>query len=72
MEQVYFYADTIKLVGDLRTPPAGGRWPGLVFTGPFTGVRDQITGRAAAVVRLGTVRKCDRASFLAVPSVKFR
>jgi pimeloyl-ACP methyl ester carboxylesterase len=31
-------------VGDLRAAPPGGRAPGLVFTGPFTGVRDQVTG----------------------------
>ncbi len=44
MERVEFRADGITLVGDLRTPAAGGRAPGLVFTGPFTGVRDQVTG----------------------------
>lgn len=44
MERVEFGADGITLVGDLRVPPAGGRAPGLVFTGPFTGVRDQVTG----------------------------
>ena len=27
-----------------RAWAAGGRAPGLVFTGPFTGVRDQVTG----------------------------
>ena len=44
MERVEFEADGITLVGDLRAPPAGDRVPGLVFTGPFTGVRDQVTG----------------------------
>lgn len=44
MERVELDADGITLVGDLRVPPAGGRAPGLVFTGPFTGVRDQVTG----------------------------
>jgi fermentation-respiration switch protein FrsA (DUF1100 family) len=44
MERVEFEADGITLAGDLRVPSAGDRAPGLVFTGPFTGVRDQVTG----------------------------
>jgi uncharacterized protein len=44
MERVEFGADGITLTGDLRVPSAGDRGPGLVFTGPFTGVRDQVTG----------------------------
>jgi len=44
MEPVEWDADGVKLVGDLRAPSHGGRAPGLVFTGPFTGVRDQVTG----------------------------
>lgn len=47
MQRVEFDADGITLVGDLRVPSSGGRAPGLVFTGPFTGVRDQVTGRYA-------------------------
>lgn len=45
MERVEWTADDLTLVGDLRVPSArDGRAPGLVFTGPFTGVRDQVTG----------------------------
>ena len=44
MERVKLEADGVMLVGDLRVPAVGGRAPGLVFTGPFTGVRDQVTG----------------------------
>ena len=44
MERVELEADGLTLVGDLRVPSPGGRAPGLVFTGPFTGVRDQVTG----------------------------
>jgi hypothetical protein len=44
MERVEFEADGLTLVGDLRTPSAADRLPGLVLTGPFTGVRDQVTG----------------------------
>jgi len=44
VERVDWEADGLTLVGDLRVPSPGGRAPGLVFTGPFTGVRDQVTG----------------------------
>jgi fermentation-respiration switch protein FrsA (DUF1100 family) len=44
MDRVEFEADGLTLVGDLRAPASGGPAPGLVFTGPFTGVRDQVTG----------------------------
>lgn len=44
MERVEFEADGLTLVGDFRVPASGGPAPGLVFTGPFTGVRDQVTG----------------------------
>ena len=46
-ERVAFAADEIELVGDLQLPESGGRVPGLVFSGPFTGVRDQVTGAYA-------------------------
>ena len=36
--------DGRTLAGDLRVPGGVGARPGLVFTGPFTGVRDQVTG----------------------------
>ncbi|MEU1727743.1 alpha/beta hydrolase [Nonomuraea sp. NPDC005692] len=42
--KVEFAADGVPLTGDLRTPEGTGPWPGLVLTGPFTGVRDQVTG----------------------------
>ncbi|WP_113704431.1 alpha/beta hydrolase [Nonomuraea lactucae] len=42
--RIEFEADGITLVGDLRLPEGGGPRPALVFTGPFTGVRDQVTG----------------------------
>ena len=65
MERVELDADGVTLVGDLRVPPLGGRAPGLVFTGPFTGVRDQVTGlyaerlAAAGYVTLA----CDHRNF---------
>jgi fermentation-respiration switch protein FrsA (DUF1100 family) len=37
--------DGLTLAGHLRVPSAdGGPRPGLVFTGPFTGVKEQVTG----------------------------
>src|SRR5215510_16551514 len=44
MESVEFAADGLQLAGDLRVPSPGGRAPGLVFIGPFSGVRNQVTG----------------------------
>lgn len=44
MQRVEFEADGLTIVGDLRMPSQPGPAPGLVFTGPFTGVRDQVTG----------------------------
>lgn len=46
--RVEFAVDGVTLVGDLRVPEGAGPFPGLVFTGPFTGVRDQVTGLYAA------------------------
>ncbi|WP_449061729.1 alpha/beta hydrolase [Planomonospora algeriensis] len=47
-ERVEFTADGVTLVGDLRGPGGPGPHPALVLTGPFTGTRDQVTGRYAA------------------------
>jgi len=49
VEQVRWPVDGLRLTGDLRVPAPTDRHiqqtlPGLVFTGPFTGVRDQVTG----------------------------
>ncbi|GAA4058106.1 alpha/beta hydrolase [Nonomuraea soli] len=42
--RIEFASDGVTLVGDLRVPSGDGPFPALVFTGPFTGVRDQVTG----------------------------
>ncbi|MEX0831573.1 MAG: alpha/beta hydrolase [Nitriliruptoraceae bacterium] len=44
IETVEFVSGDHKLVGDLRIPNGDGPWPAAVFTGPFTGVRDQVVG----------------------------
>jgi uncharacterized protein len=48
---VMFDAGGVVLAGHLRVPPADTRpRPGLVFTGPFTGVKEQVTGHYAALL----------------------
>jgi uncharacterized protein len=49
---VAFDAGGVKLAGHLRLPPGerGGSQPGLVFTGPFTGVKEQVTGHYAELL----------------------
>ncbi|HEV2070089.1 MAG TPA: alpha/beta fold hydrolase, partial [Acidimicrobiales bacterium] len=43
-----FTSDGLQLAGHLRVPTdAPGALPGLVFTGPLTGVKEQVTGRYA-------------------------
>jgi fermentation-respiration switch protein FrsA (DUF1100 family) len=44
-ERVTFRADDVTLVGDLRV--AAGGAPAVVLTGPFTGVKEQVTGTYA-------------------------
>jgi fermentation-respiration switch protein FrsA (DUF1100 family) len=46
--RVEFMIDGLTLAGGLRVPEGVGPRPGLVLTGPFTGVRDQVTGLYAA------------------------
>jgi uncharacterized protein len=48
-ERVTFPVEGVNVVGDLRVPAdveAGGG-PGLVFSGPFSGVKEQVTGTYA-------------------------
>ncbi|MFI6508116.1 alpha/beta hydrolase [Streptosporangium sp. NPDC050855] len=49
-EKVTFTAGGVTLAGDLRVPAAPGPHPAVVLTGPFTGVRDQVTGRYATLL----------------------
>lgn len=42
--RIEFAADGVPLVGELRVPEGTEPRPALVLTGPFTGVRDQVTG----------------------------
>lgn len=46
--EVTFTSDGLELAGHLRVPTdAPAALPGLVFTGPLTGVKEQVTGRYA-------------------------
>lgn len=40
-------AGGMTIAGHLRVPDGAGPAPGLVFTGPFTGVKEQVTGHYA-------------------------
>jgi uncharacterized protein len=49
-ERVTFSADDLNLVGEFRcTEPQSGH-AGLVFTGPFTGVKEQVVGTYAGIL----------------------
>lgn len=49
-----FRSEGLELVGDLWLPPAarapGTRHPAIVLTGPFTGVKEQVTGTYARLL----------------------
>lgn len=47
MIRVEFVADGIPLVGHLRIPDTDRPGPGIVLTGPFTGVKEQVVGHYA-------------------------
>lgn len=53
-ERVVFYSEGVRLAGDLRlAPDDGGRQgpgPAVALTGPFTGVKDQVTGAYAELL----------------------
>ncbi len=47
---VTFSSDGIRLAGDIRVPRGGGPHPAIALTGPFTGVRQQVTGTYARLL----------------------
>jgi hypothetical protein len=52
-QQVSFTSDGLRLVGDLRVPdvaPHAHGLPALAFTGPLSGVKDQVVGTYAAAL----------------------
>ena len=46
-ERVTFDADGVRLVAELHLPDEDGAAPGLVLTGPFTDVKEQVVGTYA-------------------------
>jgi fermentation-respiration switch protein FrsA (DUF1100 family) len=48
--QVTFSSDGIRLAGDIRVPRGSGPHPAIALTGPFTGVRQQVTGTYARLL----------------------
>jgi fermentation-respiration switch protein FrsA (DUF1100 family) len=49
--EVRFPADHVELAGHLRMPAGADEpLPALMFTGPFTGVKEQVTGHYAALL----------------------
>jgi len=51
-ERVTFGSEGVELAGEFRASAAGGagRRPGVVLTGPFTGVKEQVTGTYAGLL----------------------
>ncbi|WP_405730505.1 alpha/beta hydrolase [Streptomyces sp. NBC_01537] len=54
LERITFTADGLgdglELVGDLRLPDGPGPFPAVALTGPFTGVKEQVTGLYAQLL----------------------
>lgn len=49
-ERVAFSSEGVELAGDFRSSTSGRRQPGVVLTGPFTGVKEQVTGTYASLL----------------------
>jgi uncharacterized protein len=49
-ERITFRGEGVELVGDLRLAGTGGRRPAVALTGPFTGVKEQVTGTYAELL----------------------
>jgi fermentation-respiration switch protein FrsA (DUF1100 family) len=47
---VTFRSEGIEIAGDLRLPPGTGPRPAVALTGPFTGVKEQVTGTYARLL----------------------
>ena len=48
--RVAFSSEGIEIAGDLRVPPGAGPHPAIALTGPFTGVKEQVTGTYARLL----------------------
>jgi fermentation-respiration switch protein FrsA (DUF1100 family) len=48
--RVTFSSEGLEIAGDLRVPPSAGPHPAIALTGPFTGVKAQVTGTYARLL----------------------
>jgi len=51
-ERITFRSEGVDLVGDLRLAGTGERRPAIALTGPFTGVKEQVTGTYAELLAM--------------------
>jgi len=51
-ERITFRSEGLDLVGDLRLAGAGEQRPAIALTGPFTGVKEQVTGTYAELLAM--------------------
>jgi uncharacterized protein len=49
-ERIVFRSEGITLAGDLRLGDAAGEGSAVALTGPFTGVKEQVTGVYAGLL----------------------
>ncbi len=49
-ERVSFGSEDVELAGEFRPAHEPGQQPGVVLTGPFTGVKEQVTGTYAGML----------------------
>ena len=49
-ERVTFGSEGVELAGELRSADAGRPQPGMVLSGPFTGVKEQVVGTYARIL----------------------
>jgi predicted alpha/beta hydrolase len=49
-ERVAFSSEGVELAGEFRCADPGRKRPGVVLTGPFTGVKEQVTGTYASLL----------------------
>jgi len=51
-ERITFRSEDVDLVGDLRLAGTGEQRPAIALTGPFTGVKEQVTGTYAELLAM--------------------
>ena len=49
-ERITFHSEGVELAGDLRLTETNGQQPAVALTGPFTGVKEQVTGTYAELL----------------------